>query len=219
MGWWLGGRVGEGEVCGAGLQSQASAKPLPQSTDMGNEKGGGCYYIFFFLCFVTIPIQQWQTTKIWEGQTDRLTHRRTPTYAHIEHIFTHDQEQKKQPQKLSVALSHTDKLAHWHCMQIKEADWERRENRLATTIETAWGGGGCPEKHACYRWLLAHEYSQMSWLKGPMRLLGFLGFFFRKPGETHSGRAYCQTADHMSVVVLLVKLLLMKNCHVCWDIL
>lgn len=54
MGGWGGGggAVGEGEECGAGLQSQASAKP--QSTDMGNEIGGGCYY-FFFLVFCYHP--------------------------------------------------------------------------------------------------------------------------------------------------------------------
>ena len=128
-----------------GLQSQASAKPLPQSADMGNEKGGGCYFFFFFF-FVTIPIQQWPTTETWEGQTNRLTHRRTHTPTHTDctqkYILSNNHERTGNQ---LLYICRTDEWAHrWPLLKhtacrLKWQHWEWGENRMATTIETAWG--------------------------------------------------------------------------------
>lgn len=186
----------------------------PQTWEM--KEGGGCYFIFF-LCFVTIPIRQWPTTKTWEGQTNRLTLRRTPTHKQRTHPYilnTIINRQENQP----ATLCHADKWTHRHGMQIKRG-WEWKENRRATTTEIAWGGGEA-EKHACYCWLLAHEHSQMISLKGPVRLLGFS--VQKKKNKTkleeHTHGTECFLKDiwsHISYsTVLVVKLLFVVNCHI-----
>ena len=94
-----GGCVGEGEVCvcvcvcvnvcacgGWGgdykVRHQLNLCLRAQTWEM-KKVVGVIFFFFFFFFFVTIPIQQWPTTETWEGQTNRLTHRRTHnTYTH-----------------------------------------------------------------------------------------------------------------------------------------
>lgn len=134
-------------VCVCGLEGgkvRHQLKPLPQSTDMGNEKGGGCYFMFLSLLFCYHPNPAMANYRDREGQTNRLAHRRTHTLTHTSYFLPHRQKRSGKTEQicsLRVSLRRVSTPAgtvKTHCMQIKEAAL-RVSNRMATTIETAWG--------------------------------------------------------------------------------
>ena len=135
--WWLGGDYK--------VRHQLNLCLRAQTWEM--KKVVGVIFFYFFFFFVTIPIQQWPTTETWEGQTNRLTHRRTHnTYTHTyctqKYILSNNHELTGNQ---SHSISRTDEWAHgrplWKhtACRLKWQRWEWGENRMATTIETAWG--------------------------------------------------------------------------------